>query len=712
MRTSPRASSTCSTATAPAPPSSASASGCGRSRRSRPRSPAAGTGWRTTPRPTPTSSPAIRRRPCGGRLKARRRPSPAPPAARRGSSAPRPACATRSSTGCSTAPACASSPGPAAASTPWSGTPVASPAASSPASPRATSSSSTTAPSPAATAAIPWSWRSSPGCSTRWRRGGCGRWRSRRTFRRPPVEVAERAAHQGPARPPLPAAHGGDLAARAGDRRGAGGVHRLHPPLRAPPGPVHPLRPAVPGQPGPRLPRLPRQPAGGLAVPHDGRAGDRAPAARRELPAHPPARPAGAGLAAGGDRPHARHRGDRGPGGGSPGRLHPVDGAQAAVEPRDRGPARRGGPPLPRHRPPALGVRARQAPARPPLLQPPAPGLPACRVAAAGPRLRARDRLRPDSRLPRPPQPRDQPSLIAASTAAPHLPRHRRPPEDRRRRPPRPGGRRADRHRGSARPGHPELARAPHRRRHPDPRRPPLPPPRRPGRPPRQGGRGPRARRRPPHARGRRRRRLALRRRPSPGALLLAAARPPAPALPLPQRRRVAAAARRARPRRGRPAHGHGHPLRQRAAGGAARSAALNLVWGAATVALATFLFALAWRAHRRGDDRRAILALLAAGLALRLYAGADLFLHTWDERYHALVAKHLLAHPATPTLYDRPLLPYDYRDWRANHVWLHKPPLALWLMAAGLGLGRAVAGAQGAELAMRLPGLLLSTAV
>ncbi|HYX26106.1 MAG TPA: glycosyltransferase family 39 protein [Thermoanaerobaculia bacterium] len=137
----------------------------------------------------------------------------------------------------------------------------------------------------------------------------------------------------------------------------------------------------------------------------------------------------------------------------------------------------------------------------------------------------------------------------------------------------------------------------------------------------------------------------------------------------------------------------------------------MNLVWGAATVALATFLFALAWRAHRGGDDRRAILAILAAGLVLRLYAGADLFLHTWDERYHALVAKHLLAHPATPTLYDRPLLPYDYRDWRANHVWLHKPPLALWLMAAGLGLGRIVAGAQGAELAMRLPGLLLSTA-
>ncbi|HEX3553775.1 MAG TPA: glycosyltransferase family 39 protein [Thermoanaerobaculia bacterium] len=134
----------------------------------------------------------------------------------------------------------------------------------------------------------------------------------------------------------------------------------------------------------------------------------------------------------------------------------------------------------------------------------------------------------------------------------------------------------------------------------------------------------------------------------------------------------------------------------------------MNLAWGVAAVALAALLFALAWRAHRGGDDRRAILAIVAAGLVLRLYASADLFLHTWDERYHALVARHLLAHPLTPTLYDRAVLPYDYRDWRANHVWLHKPPLALWLMAASLWLG---GGLGYGELAMRLPGLLLSVA-
>lgn len=129
----------------------------------------------------------------------------------------------------------------------------------------------------------------------------------------------------------------------------------------------------------------------------------------------------------------------------------------------------------------------------------------------------------------------------------------------------------------------------------------------------------------------------------------------------------------------------------------------LNLVWGLAALAAAALLFGYAWRAWRRGRPEAAAAAIVAAGLVLRMYAGCDLFLHTWDERYHALVAKHLVEHPLVPTLYEHPVLPYDYRDWRSNHVWLHKPPLALWLMAAGMRL----LGPD--ELAMRLPSLLLS---
>jgi hypothetical protein len=130
----------------------------------------------------------------------------------------------------------------------------------------------------------------------------------------------------------------------------------------------------------------------------------------------------------------------------------------------------------------------------------------------------------------------------------------------------------------------------------------------------------------------------------------------------------------------------------------------LNLVWGLAALAATGLLLYAAFRLNRHGRPIEAALAVAAAGLVLRLYAGCDLFLHAWDERFHALVAKHLAEHPLLPTLYEHPVLAYDYRNWRANHVWLHKPPLALWLMAASMR----VLGVD--EIAMRLPSLLLST--
>lgn len=88
----------------------------------------------------------------------------------------------------------------------------------------------------------------------------------------------------------------------------------------------------------------------------------------------------------------------------------------------------------------------------------------------------------------------------------------------------------------------------------------------------------------------------------------------------------------------------------------------------------------------------------------LRLYVGSDLFLHEWDERYHALVAKNYIKHPLKPTLYDNPVIEYSYRDWTSNHIWVHKPPLALWLMAISMK----IFGVN--EIALRLPSILLST--
>jgi 4-amino-4-deoxy-L-arabinose transferase-like glycosyltransferase len=119
---------------------------------------------------------------------------------------------------------------------------------------------------------------------------------------------------------------------------------------------------------------------------------------------------------------------------------------------------------------------------------------------------------------------------------------------------------------------------------------------------------------------------------------------------------------------------------------------------------MSALLCGYAWRCHSRGRDRWAILLLMLAGFVLRLFTAADMYLHPWDEVYHALVAKHLILHPVVPTLYDQPLLPYNYQSWTCNHVWLHKQPMALWGMAFSMFLF----GVN--EIALRLPSVLFTT--
>ena len=127
-------------------------------------------------------------------------------------------------------------------------------------------------------------------------------------------------------------------------------------------------------------------------------------------------------------------------------------------------------------------------------------------------------------------------------------------------------------------------------------------------------------------------------------------------------------------------------------------------VWAWAVFVAVCAGILLSFRAFDRDRHRVSLLLIIAAGFLLRWYAGGYQGLHPWDERYHALVARNLCFDPLTPTLYRTPLLDYDFRDWQANHVWLHKPPLALWLMAVSI----AALGAT--EFAVRLPSLLLST--
>ena len=105
-----------------------------------------------------------------------------------------------------------------------------------------------------------------------------------------------------------------------------------------------------------------------------------------------------------------------------------------------------------------------------------------------------------------------------------------------------------------------------------------------------------------------------------------------------------------------------------------------------------------------RTNRRRIVLALIFIGLFLRVSLSLDPYLHKWDERYHALVAKHLVDNPAKPVLYKDALLPYDYKAWYSNHIWLHKQPLPLYLIA----LSYKVCGAN--EIATRIPSILFST--
>ncbi|MEX2596594.1 MAG: glycosyltransferase family 39 protein [Salibacteraceae bacterium] len=98
-----------------------------------------------------------------------------------------------------------------------------------------------------------------------------------------------------------------------------------------------------------------------------------------------------------------------------------------------------------------------------------------------------------------------------------------------------------------------------------------------------------------------------------------------------------------------------------------------------------------------------AVLLLMIGGLFLRINASADPYLHEWDERYHALVAKHLIDDPFKPMLYDQPLMGYNKEDWSKNHIWLHKQPVPLWSIATSLyffGIS---------EFAVRIPSLILT---
>ena len=123
--------------------------------------------------------------------------------------------------------------------------------------------------------------------------------------------------------------------------------------------------------------------------------------------------------------------------------------------------------------------------------------------------------------------------------------------------------------------------------------------------------------------------------------------------------------------------------------------------------ALSAALLVISMIRYQRGHLHQAVIILMGAAMCLRLgVAVLDPFLHDWDERFHALVAKNLLSDWSRPLLRAIPVLPYDYQQWCCNHVWLHKQPLFLWQIAGSFWLF----GVN--EVALRLPSVLLGTLI
>ena len=125
---------------------------------------------------------------------------------------------------------------------------------------------------------------------------------------------------------------------------------------------------------------------------------------------------------------------------------------------------------------------------------------------------------------------------------------------------------------------------------------------------------------------------------------------------------------------------------------------------GILVVVFCSLGYLLSYTGYQKGKDHYALFGLFLCGLALRCFCAGDTFLHSWDERYHALVAKHLLLHFLEPTLYEHTVLPFDYRVWSVAHIWLHKQPMALWLIALSLKLFGFV------PFAVRVPSVILSS--
>ncbi|HZV69600.1 MAG TPA: glycosyltransferase family 39 protein [Saprospiraceae bacterium] len=98
------------------------------------------------------------------------------------------------------------------------------------------------------------------------------------------------------------------------------------------------------------------------------------------------------------------------------------------------------------------------------------------------------------------------------------------------------------------------------------------------------------------------------------------------------------------------------------------------------------------------------ILLIISAFLLRMVMISLDPYLHEWDERYHALVAKNMMTMPFKPMLFTKHIMAYNPLDWAYMHIWVHKQPLFLWQMAISMK----VFGVN--TIGLRLPSAIMGT--
>ena len=110
------------------------------------------------------------------------------------------------------------------------------------------------------------------------------------------------------------------------------------------------------------------------------------------------------------------------------------------------------------------------------------------------------------------------------------------------------------------------------------------------------------------------------------------------------------------------------------------RETLLGLVIASLPALLSLYFF------YQKGNIKTAVALLMVSAFLLRmLMISLDPFVHEWDERYHALVARNMMDYPFRPMLFTKHIMEYNPLDWAYLHIWVHKQPVFLWQMALSM---------------------------